>query len=146
MWKLISLFFLHQILDNPLYDKAEWWCNFFQSFPFCFYLFNEYQDIIRNIHFKLLWFTMFFKYHSDSKEANSSALFETLNAVYSLTFNMVTIRESPWLPVRQSDYKTRQFPTNVISVTCEGSCTLFIRNMQSWWEFIMIKMSYHILT
>ena len=47
--------------------------------------FNEYQGILRNMHFKR-WSIMYFNYHSNRKEvyvANSSPLFETLNAVYS---------------------------------------------------------------
>ena len=104
--------------------------------------FHEYQGILRYMHFKLLWFIMFLKDFSNWMEvyvAYSSPLFETLNVVYSSAFNTVTIRKSRWLPFRLSDYKTRQFPN--ISYYVRRILYIIHRNMQSWWEFIMIKVS-----
>ena len=109
------------MIDNSLYNSGEWWCNMvciFKSFP----SFNEYQGILTNVHFKRLWSIMHFNYHSNWKEvyvANASSLFETLNAPYSSALNT-------W---------------SRCHITCEGSFTLFIRKMQSWWELIIIKMS-----
>ena len=119
MWASISWSFSiadKQMIDSPLYDNGEWWYNMV-SFSDHFRFFNEYQGILRNIYFKLSWSIMYFKYHSNWKEvyvANSPPLFETLNAVYSSVSNTWSRLESLLLPFRLSDYKTRQFPTNVI--------------------------------
>ena len=59
--------------------------------------YDEYQGILRNMHFKQLWSIMYFNYHSNWKEvyvANSSPLFETLNAVYSSALNTWSRLES----------------------------------------------------
>ena len=55
-----------------------------------FRFYNKYQGILRKMHFKRLWSIMYFNYHTNWKEvyvANSSPLFETLNAVYSSALN-----------------------------------------------------------
>ena len=52
--------------------------------------------------------------------------FETLSRPFWRHRNA---RKLPRLPYRLSDYKTRQFATNVIYVACEGTCTLHTRNM-----------------
>ena len=41
--------------------------------------------------------------------------------------HLVTIRKSLWLPFRFSDYKTRQFPTNVILRAKDLLRYLFVR-------------------
>ena len=66
----------NNIIDNPLYDSGEWWCNmgFFKSFP----SFNEYQGILRNVHFKRLWSIMYFNYHSSWKEVYGQTLLHYL--------------------------------------------------------------------
>ena len=111
---------------------------FFRSFQF----FHEYQGILQYIHFKLLWFIMYFKYHSNWMEvyvAFSSPLFETLNVVYS------SPSTRPWLESHadclSDSVITKPDNSQKYHIMCEGSCTIFIRNMQSWWEFIMIKLS-----
>ena len=69
----------------------------------------------------------------------SSSLFKTLNAVYSSGFQQLfMIWKSLWRPLRLSDCKTRQIPTNVIlrakglifyqHVTCNTNGNLSILN------------------
>ena len=107
---------------------------------FLFFVFNEYQGNLLNIHFKLLRNIMYFKYHSNWKEvyvANSSPFFGTLNDVYSSAFNTWPRLES------HSDCLSNSviIKPNKCQITCEGSCTIYIPNMQTWWELILIKLS-----
>ena len=84
-----------------------------------------------------------FNYHSNWKKinvANSSPLFETLNAFYSSALNTWSRLESHSDCLSDSAIMKLD-NSQQISCYARRIFTLFIRKMQSWWELIIIKMS-----
>ena len=87
---------------------------FFRSVPF----YNEYRSMFTKYTFQTIKvfsvFKILFKLIGSIRGSFFSPVFETQDAVYSSAFGTVTIIKSHWLPFRLSDYKSCQFPTNVI--------------------------------
>ena len=115
--------------------------NWIATYQFFLGFFHEYEGILWYIHFKLLLFIMHFKYHSNWMEvymAYSSPLFATLNFYSSASTR-------PWLESHADCLSDLVIIKNDNSkkhyIMCEGSCTLFICNIQSWWEIFMLKLA-----
>ena len=112
-------------------------------FRFFYFFLNECQGIWRNIHFKLLWFVIYFKHDPNWKEVNmadSSQLFETLHAANFLAFNIWPRLEGHLTAFPTQWLKNPTIPDK-FHITCEWSSTLFVRNMRSWCELFVIKLS-----
>ena len=98
-------------MNNPLYDKDEWWykmVSFPDHFPFLwisryFAIYTFQTILVYNVY------QIPFKLNRSIRGLFFSIVWDTECCIL-VTFNTTMIRKSHWLPFRQSEYKTRQFP------------------------------------
>ena len=86
-------------------------------------------------------FQLSFKLKRSIRGKLFSIIWDTECCLLVSSQHLVTITKSLWFPFRFSDYKTRQFPTNVMLRAKDLLHYLFVRCNPGAWELIIIKIS-----